>query len=83
MVLGDICGFVGALVHGLYSRGDRPEGALEGVGVGGAGRGRRESVGRAHALGQRRVGLVAAPLVGQHVGPAHRTEARRADRDGR
>lgn len=78
-----ISGVVRALVHGLRARRHGPESALQRVRVGRAGRGGRESVGRAHALGQRRVGLVAAPLARQHAGPAHGAEAGGADGDGR
>lgn len=75
-----------AVLHGLRARRHGPERALQRVGVGRARRGRREAVARAHALGQRRVGLVAAPLAAR-VAPAapapHRAEAGRADGDGR
>lgn len=76
-----------AVLHGLRARRHGPERALQRVGVGRARRGRREAVARAHALGQRRVGLVAAPLaarVAAAPAPApHRAEAGRADGDGR
>lgn len=75
-----------AVLHGLRARRHGPERALQRVGVGRARRGRREAVARAHALGQRRVGLVAAPLAAR-VAPAapapHGAEAGRADGDGR
>lgn len=74
---------VRGVAHGHGPRGHGPERALQRVGVRRAGRGGREAVAGAHALGQRRVGLVAAPLAAHEVGPAHGAEGRRADGDRR